>query len=97
MSSPARRKRAGSSLAILLGVLCSISDAGADEEAAPIDEAALEARGAVIGKIIIEKRNVFDTSDPRESSFFYRLANKLHIATKDSVIENQLLLRPALR
>ena len=55
------------------------------------DAAALEAQGAIIGDITFEKANVFDLSDPEENGAFYRLANFIHVVTKDKVIEKQLL------
>jgi outer membrane protein assembly factor BamA len=53
--------------------------------------AELEAAGAIIGRIIIEKQNVFDTSKPGENKSIFRLANRWHIMTRDRVIEQQLL------
>jgi outer membrane protein assembly factor BamA len=67
---------------------CGIS--GADEPD-PLDPERLEAEEVVIGSIILEKADVFDLSDPKENNALYRLANRLHIITKDSVIEQQLL------
>ena len=55
--------------------------------------AELEAAGAIIGRVIIEKQNVFDTSKPGENKSIFRLANRWHIVTRDSVIEQQLLFR----
>ena len=55
--------------------------------------AELEAEGATICRIIIEKQNVFDTSKPGENKSIFRLANRWHIITRDSVIEQQLLFR----
>jgi hemolysin activation/secretion protein len=55
--------------------------------------AELEAAGATIGRIIIEKQNVFDTSAPGENKSLFRLANRWHIITRDSVIAQQLLFR----
>jgi outer membrane protein assembly factor BamA len=66
------------------------------EEPRPSDvpgDAALEAAGAVIGKIDIDIRNIFDKHDPRENSGLYRLANKLHITTRRSAIRAQLLFK----
>jgi outer membrane protein assembly factor BamA len=54
----------------------------------------LEASGAVIGEIIYDKANVFDTSRPDENNWLYRLANRLHVVTRDSVLRDQLLFRP---
>lgn len=50
--------------------------------------------GAVVGNIELVKHDVFDTDDERENNALYRLINKLHIITKDRVIEKQLLLKP---
>ena len=54
-------------------------------------DAALEASGATVGAIVIDPRNIFDQSDPREDVGLFRLANRLHIRTRRSTIEAQLL------
>ncbi|MDP9083299.1 MAG: hypothetical protein M3N50_05985 [Pseudomonadota bacterium] len=54
-------------------------------------DAELEAAGAVIGKVDIDIRNIFDESDPRERNGLFRLANHLHLRTKHSTIQAQLL------
>jgi hypothetical protein len=54
----------------------------------------LEAAGAVIGDVVIDKRNIFDLSDPEENKWLYRWANRLHVVTRDSVIRNQVLFEP---
>ena len=56
----------------------------------PKDEE-LEAAGAIIGDIVLEKRNIFDLSDPKENKWLYRWANRLHVVTRDHVIRNQVL------
>ena len=56
-------------------------------------DAELEAAGAVIGKIEIDIRNVFDENDPRENRGLYRLADRLHIRTKPATIRAQLLFK----
>jgi hypothetical protein len=64
------------------------------EEPRPADlpsDAELEAAGAVIGKVDIDIRNIFDRSDPRETNGLFLLANRLHIRTKRSSIQAQLL------
>ncbi|HEY5809884.1 MAG TPA: hypothetical protein VIT67_18060 [Povalibacter sp.] len=53
----------------------------------------LEAQGAVIGKIFIDAQNIFDLSDPKENKSLYRIANTLHIATREHVVRDQLLFR----
>ena len=64
------------------------------EEPRPADvpgDAALEAAGAVIGKVEIATRNIFDESDPREANGLFRLADHLHVRTKHATIQAQLL------
>ncbi len=64
------------------------------EESRPVGlptDAELEAAGAVIGKIDIDIRNIFDESDSREKNGLFVLANRLHIRTKRSTIQAQLL------
>lgn len=78
---------------ILLPALLWCSGSVADE-ADPLDLERLEAEQIVIGEVILDKADVFDLSDPKENNALYRLANRLHIITKDSVIEQQLLFSP---
>src|SRR5690606_22519356 len=71
-------------------------DAEGTPPAAPgqLEERLLEelaARGAKIGNIEIVVQNVFDTSDPEESKRLYRWANRMHMTTRESVIESILL------
>ncbi len=47
--------------------------------------------GLVIASIKIESHEVFDTSAPPENKKLYKLANDLHIRTRDAVIERELL------
>ncbi len=54
-------------------------------------DAELEAAGAVIGRIDIDVRDLFDQGDPREDTKLYRFANRLHFRTRDSSIRAQLL------
>lgn len=61
----------------------------ADEKLPP--NAELEAVGAIIGNIVIERANVFDTSQPGENKSVFRLANRWHIITREAVIREQLL------
>jgi outer membrane protein assembly factor BamA len=56
----------------------------------PSDEQ-LEAAGAIIGKVEIATRNIFDESDPREANGLFRLADRLHLRTKHATIQAQLL------
>src|ERR1700676_5283944 len=64
------------------------------EEPRPADlptDSELEAAGAIIGKVDIDIRNIFNESDPREANALFRLANRLHIRTKRWTIKAQLL------
>src|SRR5215475_3244447 len=53
----------------------------------------LQASGAVIGRIIIDNQNIFNLEDPKDDTKLFRLANRLHIRTRPSVIRNQLLFK----
>jgi len=55
------------------------------------DPVELENSGALIGEIIYDRQNIFDLSDPDENNWLYRIANRYHIVTRESVIRNQLL------
>src|ERR1700732_3038328 len=64
------------------------------EEPRPADvpnDSELEAAGAVVGNIDLDVRNIFDESDAREKNALFRLANHLHIRTKQATIRAQLL------
>jgi hypothetical protein len=54
-------------------------------------DAQLEASGAVIGDIQINIGNIFDEHDPRENTWLYRAADRVHRRTRDSAIRAQLL------
>lgn len=58
---------------------------------ADLDPVDIEASGAIIGKIMIRNRNIFDLDNPLDNKSLFRLANRLHITTKPQVIESQLL------
>ena len=53
----------------------------------------LEARGAIIGEIRFENQDIFNENDPREDKALYRLANDLHIKTRESTLRAQLLFK----
>lgn len=55
--------------------------------------AALQAAGAVVGEIRIVNEDVFDLNDPAENNALFRLANRLHIQTRASVIRDSLLFK----
>jgi outer membrane protein assembly factor BamA len=66
------------------------------QEPRPVDvpsDEVLEAQGAVIGKIELDVRQIFDERDQRENSGLYHLADQLHARTRQSTIRAQLLFR----
>ncbi len=67
-----------------------MADEATDEKALP-SFAEMQAAGAVVGEIRIVTHNIFDLDDPKENKSLFRLANKLHIQTRPSVIESSLL------
>lgn len=80
--------------AVFLAAACIVSAEEVEQEQpGPLDPARLEADGVMIGNIVLKKEDVFDLSIPEEDKALYRLANRLHIVTKDSVITNQLLFK----
>src|SRR5215510_8770042 len=54
-------------------------------------DAELEAAGATIGRVEVIIDNVFDTTNPEENKALPRVANRLHIRTRQSTIEGMLL------
>jgi hypothetical protein len=59
----------------------------------PSDEE-LEAAAARIGTVTIDPQNIFDPSNPTENTALFRLANDLHIRTRESTVRDQLLFHP---
>jgi len=57
----------------------------------------LERSGAVIGAVRFNRVNVFDPTIEAENTAVFRLANTIHIVTRESTIASQLLFRPGDR
>ena len=75
-------------LACLGGLLLPAVVAMADEaENADFD-------GATIREVDLDKANIFDTTNPEEDKWLYRLANRFHVITRDATIRKQLLFEP---
>jgi hypothetical protein len=55
-------------------------------------DAELQARGATIGRITFNRGNVFDPSNPGENGKIHRWANRVHVITRESVVEDILLI-----
>lgn len=97
--------RCGMAVAIGLAMAAGTSVAADGSDAAPPaasvafparsaplpSDVELEARGAWIGGITIKVDEIFDERDPVEGRAPYRLANDLHLMTRDSVVASQLL------
>jgi hypothetical protein len=49
--------------------------------------------GLQIVRIVFCRSDIFDTSDPRTSAWFYRWANALHIVSKEGFLRQMILLR----
>ena len=55
------------------------------------DDAVLEVGLAQIGRVIIQVGDVFNEEDPEENKRVFRWVNRLHIRTRDRVIQEDLL------
>lgn len=87
----------------VVALLAAWTAAGADAESptAPAaatmswpDDAELEAQGARIGNVTIRSRPIFDPEAHGERKALFRLADRLHVDTRESAIEAQLLFQP---
>jgi outer membrane protein assembly factor BamA len=63
----------------------------ADASLPPLSE--LQRQGARIGAVRLDRRDLFDVASGDSDTTLSRLANRLHIPTREAVIENQLLIR----
>jgi hypothetical protein len=59
-----------------------------------ITASALERSGATIRAINVTVDNIFDPSNPEEDKKLYRWANRVHVRTRDSVVQDILLFAP---
>jgi len=65
----------------------------ATAHAAELDRAQLQAEGVLIGEIRIYAGDVFDSERPDENRFIYRLANRLHVETREGTVKRLLLFK----
>ncbi len=70
------------------------AETAAGGEPATTFEAELEQRGARIGTVNVTVENVFNLNDPAEDRPLYRLANSIHVTTRESVVRSILLFEP---
>jgi outer membrane protein assembly factor BamA len=75
---------------LLLASLAFASGAAFSDSPPPDPEPGPVA-GERIGTITLRVRDIFDTSQPGENKALYRLANRLHIDTRESALRAQLL------
>jgi hypothetical protein len=64
---------------------------------AGLTRAALEQAGATIRAVHIVVDNVFDPNNPDEDKKLYRWANRVHVLTRDNVVQDILLFAPGDR
>ncbi len=74
-------------------IASSTATARSAGETLPSDEE-LVRRGAVIGEIVVRRGAIFDLEDPKEDRRVFRVANRIHRNTRESVIRDQLLFAP---
>ena len=80
--------------ALALPGSASAEDAVVHAASCALSAEALEAHGARIGTVTINAQDIFDLDDPEENKALFRLMNRLHVRTRDSVINRQLLFAP---
>lgn len=76
-----------------LAIVTLLIGTGAAAQELP-SPAELEALGARIGNIVIQRVDIFDRSVPAENHFIAVAANALHVQTKDHVLRRELLFVP---
>lgn len=62
-------------------------------EALPTD-AELERSGARVGALELRTANIFDPSRPGEDFWGFRLANRLHLPTREEIVRRRLVFAP---
>lgn len=87
--SPLRHGLIGALVCLIL--LASMPTWAQEDGSALPSFAEMEAAGATVGEIHVVTRDIFDTSDPAENYALFRLANRLHIQTRESVIRRSIL------
>jgi hypothetical protein len=85
------RARVSQLLCAFAAILALACGAQAADSAPTAAELAVP--GLVIGEITIDNQDIFDLGDPKENKALFRLANRLHYATRPRVIRDQLLFR----
>ena len=80
-------------LSFALLILLPASPASAQQSAASIQTSTdfLESRNATVREIRYDIQDVFDLSNPQESQRLHRIANRIHIRSKQSTLESIML------
>lgn len=77
----------------LLGPLSSVAETPASVRSfSDGGGGAFDPQGLVIDSIHIDNREIYNTDNPKYSGFLFRMANRLHVVTKDHIIRRELLL-----
>ena len=76
------------------GLACLSIVAGSASASDPPESLWADHDDYVIQDVILEKSDVFNLSDPEQDKWLYRVANRLHIITRDDTIMDQLLFEP---
>jgi len=98
MALPMKKRLTAAAMALcLMASLATRAEDGQPPVAPLPGWAELEAAGARIGEIRIASGDIFDLSNPKENKWLFGVANRLHIQTRPSVIERQLLFKPGDR
>ncbi|UPT72645.1 MAG: hypothetical protein M0D55_11860 [Elusimicrobiota bacterium] len=79
-------------LAALL--LAAAGTARAQDPAEPAPQVSTAAAGERVAEIRIERVNVFDPTVPGEDWWPFRVANRIHVPTRESVIRREILFAP---
>lgn len=76
---------------VLPSITARTDEESADRPPGVPPDADLVAANARIGEVRIVVRDLFDTNRPDENTTLFRLANRLHIDTRDATVRDQLL------
>jgi hypothetical protein len=81
-------------LSVPLPTLAQMQEAAKPLLLSPEIADSLVMRGARIGRIELDEQNVFDPSKPDEDKRLYKVANRIHVTTREQVVESALLFKP---
>lgn len=89
-----RRQVQGRSIrSLLFGLALPVAVSAQIQPQTQLTFAELEILSARIGEVRTVTGEIFDTADPKEDKWLFRLANAIHIRTRPAVIERALLFK----